>query len=477
MSYNSGTMRHNPYSINALVTAGFALVALPLVIALWTTHTRMGELAEATGAAFSTGVAAARDTQYLTEQLSQFERNARQFRVVRDEALLSLVRARHARLLEVLTALETHLQSPSVDAAMLRDGLAAVVERLESAPESLDPEAVTPLHASAAELAREVNALVDASVAGTLQGVAETRRKLLLRASALVPLAAGLGLLFALLIARPLRGLGHAIRQLGGGNLAEPVRVRGAADVEALGRHLDWLRVRLAEVESEKARFLRHVSHELKTPLANIREGSELLLDGSCGVLSEAQAEVAAILRDNGVSLQKSIENLLNYNAWQDQGMRVVRAPTDVATMVERVAASHRLALQRNALRLMTDIRCARLVIDGEKVEILLDNLLSNAIKFSPAGGTIRIAVTGRRNDAVIDVRDDGPGVPADEAPRVFDAFFQGSRPQRGHVKGTGIGLSVVRESARMHGGTAEVVTGEHDGGHFRVTLANALDR
>src|SRR5690606_18344221 len=108
----------------------------------------------------------------------------------------------------------------------------------------------------------------------------------------------------------------------------------GAADVEALGRHLDWLRQQLAEVEQEKARFLRHVSHELKTPLANIREGSELLLDGSSGALTGAQAEVATILRDNGITLQKSIENLLNYNAWQEKGARLVRAPTDVATMV-----------------------------------------------------------------------------------------------------------------------------------------------
>ncbi|MEX0899657.1 MAG: ATP-binding protein [Gammaproteobacteria bacterium] len=470
-------MRHNLYSINALVLTGFLLVALPLVVALWTTHTRMGELATTTTDAFERGVQAARDTQLLMEQMPQFERNVRQYRVVPDPTYRAVARERHQRLLELLTNLEAQLGRPSEEAAALRTRLATTVAQLDSAPETFDLDAFGPMHAAALTLANEVNSLVDAAVVDALQSVADTRRSLILRASALVPLALGFGILFALLITRPIRGLGAAIRQLGSGDLGEPVRVRGAADVETLGRHLDWLRVQLAEVETEKARFLRHVSHELKTPLANIREGSELLLDGSTGALTDAQSEVATILRDNGVTLQKSIENLLNYNAWQDKGTRVVRTLTDMDTMVSRVFASHRLALQREQLEAVAEIESDKLWVDGEKVEILIDNLVSNAIKFSPQGGTIRVSVRGRKRDAVIDVRDDGPGVPPEEAHRVFDAFFQGSRPQRGHVKGTGIGLSVVRESARMHGGNAEIVKGEHDGGHFRVTLANARDR
>ncbi len=470
-------MRHNLFSINALVLTGFLLVALPLVIALWTTHIRMGELATTTSAAFERGVQAARDTQLLMEQLPQFERNVRQYRVVPDATYRALALERHRRLLRVLTELEAQLGRPSDEAAVLRTQLAMTVAQLDSAPSAIELDAFGPMHDAALALANEVNALVDAAVADALRSVADTRRSLVLRASALVPLALAFGILFALLITRPIRGLGKAIRQLGGGNLGEPVRVRGAADIQTLGRHLEWLRVQLAEVESEKARFLRHVSHELKTPLANIREGSELLLDGSTGPLTEAQAEVATILRDNGITLQKSIENLLNYNAWQDKGAPLMRTQTDMDTMVSRVFASHRLSLQREQIEAIAEIGCKKLWVDGEKVEILLDNLVSNAIKFSPRGGAIRVTIAGRKRDAVIDVRDDGPGVPPEEEHRVFDAFFQGSRPQRGHVKGTGIGLSVVRESARMHGGKAEIVRGEHDGGHFRVTLANARDR
>src|SRR5690606_33580439 len=101
LSYNPGTMRQNLFSINALVLTGFLLVALPLVVALWTTHTRMGELAMTTSAAFERGVAAARDTQLLMEQLPQFERNVRQYRVVSDPTYRALAQERHGRLLQV----------------------------------------------------------------------------------------------------------------------------------------------------------------------------------------------------------------------------------------------------------------------------------------------------------------------------------------------------------------------------------------
>lgn len=478
MSYNPATMRHKLHSINVLVLAGFLLVALPLVLALWTTHTRMTELAAATGDAFGRGVLAAREAQVLTGELVQFERNARQYRVVADPTYLELAESRRARVVEALDVLAPVVADRVGDVAMLRRSLAQAIETLRTDTAAIDPSSFERMHAAAAGIADEVNARIDASVAAAQDAVVDAREASLVHASALVPMALLFGVVFAALIVRPLRGLGDAIRQLGRGEFKEPIRIGGASDIEKLGRHLDWLRVELAEVEREKTRFLRHVSHELKTPLANIREGSELLLDGSCGQLSAQQAEIAQILQDNGVSLQKSIENLLNYNAWQqDRTEGPVRRLTDVANMVERVIAAHRLAIQRDGLTVETEIRCPRLWVDGEKVEVMLDNLVSNAIKFSPPGGTIRVTVKGRRRDAVIEVRDDGPGVPAAERHRVFDAFFQGSRPQRGHVKGTGIGLSVVRESARLHGGAAEVVEGEHDGGHFRVTLADARDR
>jgi two-component system, NtrC family, sensor histidine kinase GlrK len=104
-------------------------------------------------------------------------------------------------------------------------------------------------------------------------------------------------------------------------------------------------------------------------------------------------------------------------------------------------------------------------------VRLILDNLLSNAIKFTPRGGTISLHAHGERDQLVLDVMDSGPGIPADERNKIFEAFYQGKTPQGGHVKGTGIGLSVVTEFVNAHGGSIEILEAKAGGAHFRVRL------
>ena len=117
----------------------------------------------------------------------------------------------------------------------------------------------------------------------------------------LMPLTGRAILLFSLRVVRPLRQIDRAISELGSGALHRQIQVRGPADIEKLGRQLEWLRLRLLELAQERNRFLRHMSHELKTPLANIREGTELLMDGAVGELASGQREVTGILRENGL--------------------------------------------------------------------------------------------------------------------------------------------------------------------------------
>ena len=100
-----------------------------------------------------------------------------------------------------------------------------------------------------------------------------------------------------------------------------------------------------------------------------------------------------------------------------------------------------------------------------------VDNLLANAVKFTPVGGEIYLRASNRDNECQIDVADTGPGVPADQRKLIFEAFYQGSTPQGGHVKGTGIGLSVVMECVHAHGGSIDIIEGEYSGAHFRLRL------
>jgi two-component system sensor histidine kinase GlrK len=275
-------------------------------------------------------------------------------------------------------------------------------------------------------------------------------------------------------IARPISEIDGAIRQLGGADFSKPIAVRGPEDLRYLGRRLDWLRRRLDEFETQKNRFLRHVSHELKTPLTAIREGAELLNDKVAGPLAPTQVQVVSIMRDNSVKLQRLIEELLDYQRALHAAASLEVRLVELNELVRDAVQSHELAAQAKGLRLTIDAQTATLEADPQKLRSIVDNLISNAVKFTPPGGTIvvraRAAGANEAGEAVIEVMDTGPGVPAEERESIFNLFFRGRTKSESSVKGSGLGLAIARELVEAHGGQIAVVAGGA-GGHFRVTL------
>ena len=111
------------------------------------------------------------------------------------------------------------------------------------------------------------------------------------------------------------------------------------------------------------------------------------------------------------------------------------------------------------------------MLADEGKLKLVLENLMSNAIKFTPSDGAIQVSAEMQGAELVIDVADNGPGVHPEDGERIFEAFYQGRRPQGGPVGGTGIGLSVVAECIQAHGGSVTLLRGVHSGAHFQVRL------
>jgi two-component system sensor histidine kinase GlrK len=213
------------------------------------------------------------------------------------------------------------------------------------------------------------------------------------------------------------------------------------------------------------------MSHELKTPLANIREGTELLMDGAVGPLENAQREVAGILRENGIRLQRMIENLLSFSAWQTNSVGLELSEFRIRPVIKQVIENQQLALLAQRVRLDVRVEDLTLFADRGKLRLILENLLSNAVKYSPRSGTIFVRARSEEDaDFVLEVADSGPGIPPEERANVFDAFYTGRAPG-GNVKGTGIGLSVVLEFVNVHRGNIEIVEGEWPGAHFRIRM------
>ncbi len=469
-----------PRSFVTLMVLGFITVAVPLSTAFVASSIQLEELASHGRDAVYRAVQSAHDARGLAEQLGSMERLARQYAVTRDRQRLQAYE--HLRQ-DVRRALERQLDYAALDEsasgrfAEIAANEAQSFETLRAvAPQTQESRAALELLSAAAAGARimvlEENRNVR-RVVDEMQRIAERARRILFwHAIAAVPLAVVLAVVFFLLIARPVRAIDRAIRGLGAGNFETAISIAGPRDLEELGRRLDWLRVRLLELEDQKKRFLRHVSHELKTPLTTIREGSELLAHQVVGPLNDRQSEVAGILRDNTLRLQKLIEDLLAFSrllAVRDAASSHECVNLDV--VIRSICRDYKLAINRRALRLNLDLE--RVQVEGNRVKLrtLVDNLLSNAVKYTPDDGCINVVLSRTLETARLDVIDSGAGVAVHDRERIFDAFFQSDDQPLGPVRGTGLGLSIAREIARSHGGEVTLLPAGDSGAHFRVTL------
>ena len=459
-----------------LILVGFSLVVLPLVVSVIQALVYMDRLAQQSERLVMRSIQVTKQSQSLAEQITAMERNARQYLVLNDPELLSLYEEKQQRFELTLNTLEGLVHDEAIVSYLQRmRGDSEIVVQLLREQRLNDETALVEPFSKLGEMAVWIAAqsfyFIDREQTFLQDTATDTSQDMIWQTAALIPITLLLAVLFTLLIERPIRQIGRAIQGLGETRLNEPITVGGPPELEALGQELDWLRRRLFELEQEKNRFLRHMSHELKTPLASIREGTELLLDGSVGALDENQSEVVGILRSSGIELQRLIENLLNFSAWREQTTRLKPTSFALEPLIEAVIGQHRPGIIGKHLTLETRIDDVTLYADRDKIRTALDNLLSNAIKFSPVNGAVYVAAEVADEQVLIDIADSGRGVAMAERERIFDPFYQGHAPQFGPVRGTGIGLSVARECIQAHGGHIEIVDGIYTGAHFRINL------
>ena len=457
---------------------GFTLVAAPLLFAIVNAAVQMNRLSNRSEQLVVHGMQGTRNNQSMFEEIGALERAARLYQIIGNAELRDVYTRNHDRLTATVNELLTlplDEQSQEEARALVREADRLSTELGTARPNSPRMAEIINSFPRLSEMASGVSNRISAQIdeeLTSLQLAAErAQRKLFLQTLLLVPITLAVVGLFTYWFGRPIRAIDRAISELGRGTFSRPIAIKGPADLERLATQLEWLRGRLLELAQEKNRFLRHMSHELKTPLANIREGTELLMDGAVGELQSAQREVTAILRENGMKLQRLIENLLSFSAWQAKSVGLEISEFKLRPLVKSVLENQQLSLVAQRVRLDVQVEDLTPVADRGKVRLILDNLLSNAIKFTPRGGTISINARAERERFILDVTDTGPGIPAEERARIFEAFYQGKTPQGGYVKGTGIGLSVVTEFVNAHGGSIEILEGKSGGAHFRVCL------
>jgi len=463
------------FSFQQLLLVAFLLIGALLgaaaLRALFSLESLMAQSRDSAAQAIALSTAA----QSLSERSLTMERAARQSLVLRDNQLRQRFDEAAGNARDILRRLEDN-ELPPEFAQNWRDRLGVISDLLDGPPETaLDRErevarAFREVDGHSASIAQKVQSIIGARN-DALQARFETsRQELTQQVVGSIGVAAVMALAFGIWLARPFQRLEKAIQGLGENRLDVPIDIPGPSDVRRVSQQLEWLRLRLTELDADKARFLRHVSHELKTPLASMHEGVAVLGDGVAGPLNPNQVEVVNILRHNTQLLQHQIEALLRFNAAAFEARQLKRERTDLLALVEDQIDTQRLQWQAQGLSVRVEGVPVVLPIDREKIASAVGNLLSNAIRFSPQGGEIRLNLVELPGRACLDILDQGPGVAEADRDRIFEPFYRGERQPQGAARGTGIGLSIVHEYIVAHGGRIELLP-RRQGTHFRIEL------
>jgi two-component system sensor histidine kinase GlrK len=468
-----------PKSFLSLLLIGFSLVVLPLVFALFANAISFEKLAGQSEQAVHGAVKVTKSSRQLAAMVTSLERSARQYAVAGDATFFEAYRTNRAAFLAAVRQLQEYPLSDEQkgEVATIVTQESTVFARLLQP----SPELGNHLAADFAVLSNRAQSLVRASdlaideEIGLLRNAAvKARNRVFWQMIATIPIAILLIAGFTFLIAQPIRQVSEGIRMLGEGQFGQGIAVEGPEDMVRLGEQLDWLRQRLVTLEEQKARFLQHISHELKTPLTALREGSDLLSSGVVGNLNAEQLEIARILQENSIELRKLIEGLLNYSAVHAQASYLDAKIVQLRDIVRRVVSDRKLALVAKGMRIELNCENVSAYADEEKIRVMLDNLLSNAIKYSPERGLIAIKLYKDQRDAVLEMRDEGPGIPPPEREKVFDIFYRGTDAPVSTIKGSGLGLSIVKEYVQLHKGEVEILDGP--GAHFRIRFPRKKD-
>ena len=483
MSRLAGNRWLQRFSFRQLLVTAFLLVAALLGAASLRAVFTLEELTRQSRDSGIRALELSAEAQSLTERSISMERSSRQSVVLDDRVLRERFRDEAEQAGKAIDVLAREGESLA-PAQRWRQHLQSIAQLLSGPPETaLDRDR---------QLAKEfrgldgVNAAIAQQVRQSLQRQNEvlvgqleaSRQRMTQQVFWAIALAVTMALTFSIWFTRPLKRLEQAIVGLGENRLDTSLAIAGPADLTLIGERLNWLRLRLVELDADKARFLRHISHELKTPLASLREGVSLLQDGVGGVLSENQREIVQILGHNAGVLQGQIEDLLRFNAAAFEARQLHRQRVDLLHLVEAQVEVQQLQWRARELQVTVEIDKSSstpilLEIDAEKIGTALGNLLSNAIRFSPAGGWIHITLGTRPGVALIQIDDEGSGVADADRQRIFEPFYRGERQPTDAMRGSGIGLSIVHEYIAAHGGRVELLP-EQPGAHFRIEIPYA---
>lgn len=338
---------------------------------------------------------------------------------------------------------------------------------------------MNPLMAELRESAEALAGGVDALTAARLDGVDRiASRAVTTTTTALVVafmVAIALTLLTARVLTRPLQQLSGSMARVADGDLNPPEELpyERRDEIGQLFRTFRSMALRLADLDRMKADFVGIASHDLKTPINVIRGYASLLSEELGPSAGERHREILGSMERQARTLGTRLDQLLEISRIQAGRLRLGLEEINLRHYTSELARAHSAAGLRHRIEVSASVDDSAptfLIADPDCLRTdVFGNLLENAIKFSPRGGRITLRVSGHGGTVTFEIADDGPGIPPESLPHVFDRYYRG-RDATGRL-GAGLGLPIARAAVEAHGGTIEVEAPATGGTVFRLTL------
>lgn len=271
-------------------------------------------------------------------------------------------------------------------------------------------------------------------------------------------------------ITRPISFMRKKTRQVAGGDFECSLNLSSPPEIGDLAQDFNLMCSKLKEMDKMKSDFFSLMAHELRTPLASIKEGTNLLLKGIGEEFKEKRKAVLTIIAEESNRLVDLVNSLLDLSK-MEAGMITLNLKTsDIKPLVNKAASGMEpLAMAKDvSIKMEIPHDLPYVKIDEERILQALRNLIGNAVKFTPGGGHITISAQTVEKGVRVSVADTGPGVPKEDLNAIFDKFKQATLTSYNKIKGTGLGLAIVKHIVNAHGGKVWV---ESEPGHGSIFI------
>jgi two-component system sensor histidine kinase GlrK len=457
-------------SLRQLTLISFVVVLVPLVLLVGYSQIKLGEIGQIATNEAEYSVNTVRRVSKMEGLSVDIERLVRQYHIVKKDALKPLIGKSTQRFIEY--------QMPVCEQLLEKINCSSLTERIDWINQYSGTDDQLLLDAQLAEFKQNLNDLaaqVDSNLDKRIQDqqiyVSSVQQTQFWLTACLLGASFLLIALGSKAILKPVSSLERIITAMSRQEDTLPViATSGPKELIVLEQKLHRLAGRLIQLENLRHALLRHASHELKTPLASIKEGCSLLTEQVVGPLNADQEEVLSLLNSSTDRLNLLIVQLLDYNLLLQQA-KPIFSKINTERFFDEFVTENSLAIQQHDNQMDMKIELSTIFADQTLFRRILDNLVSNAIAHGSKGSPITISLYQQDNMQVLDFANRGQKIAMEQRHILFQPFSRGEGVRNDRVTGSGLGLSIVADCARMMFGRAEMVEVDYADVCIRVQI------